>query len=525
MPFVNGQKNYLEQLIQSLTKAEKRNFKLYSTRNFNTNEDLKFIQVFDFYDKVKYPTDDKLIKQVEGIKKSQLTNLKSHLYRQILSSLRVQNVKKQMDLEIRELIDFGSILYTKGFYHQALKQLEKAKIIAKRGEFNQLKLQIVEFEKLIETQYITRSGSARTEELTSVSSNLTQHINKAVYFSNLSLELYALYLKVGFVRDEKENIFVREFFKSKMIDYNAKDLNFEERLHLYNAYVWYNYIIQDFVMCYKYALQWVELFSEYPATKESRMDMFLKGHHNLMNTLFNLRDYKRFKDALVLLENERENASVNDNVYLLYHLYLYTNRINKYFLNGRFSEGINIVPEIIEFLDDFGHRLDAHRVIVFYYKIACMYFGAGDNKQSIFYLNKVIQFKDQGLREDIQGFARILNLIAHFELGNDVLVEYQVRSVYRFLSKMGELHGVQKEIFHFLRQLPFANEVEMKKGFKFLLGKLVKLANDPFEKRAFLYLDIISWLESKLDNSTVQIVIREKAKEEQKTGVKLYFPK
>lgn len=525
MPFANGQKKYLEQLIQSLTKAEKRNFKLYATRNFNSTDDLKFIQVFDFYDKTKAPSDEKLVKQIEGIKKSQLNNLKHHLYRQILASLRVQNVKKQLDLEIRELIDFGSILYSKGFYHQALKQLEKAKDLARKGEFNQLKLQIVEFEKLIETHYITRSGSKRTEELTGKSSALLQHINKTVYFSNLSLELYALYLKVGFVRDEKENVFIREFFKSKMIEFDAKELNFEERLHLYNAHVWYNYIIQDFVMCYKYALQWVDLFSEYPATKASRMDMYLKGHHNLMNALFNLRDYKRFTEALNILEQERERATVNDNVYLLYHLYLYTNRINKFYLNGNFAEGVKIIPEILTFLKDYGHKLDAHRVLVFYYKIACMYFGAGENKQSIFYLNKVIQVKEQALREDIQCFARILNLIAHFELGNDVLVEYQIRSVYRFLIKMGELHGVQKEIFHFLRQLPFVNQAELNGGFKMLHNKLVKLANDPFEKRAFLYLDIISWLESKLENVSVQAIIREKAKEEQKTGVKLYFPK
>lgn len=522
---VNGQKKYLELLIHSLSKAEKRNFKLYAKRNFNSNEDLKFIQVFNFYDRIKNPTDEKLLKHVTSIKKTQVTNLKNHLYRQILASLRVQNVKKQLDLEIRELIDFGSILYSKGFYHQSLKQLEKAKQLANKGEYNILKLEIVEFEKLIETQYITRSGSARTEALTTKSLVATQHISQAVYFSNLSLELYALYLKIGFVRDEKENVYVREFFRSKMTNYEIKELHFEERLHLYNAHVWYNYIIQDFVMCYKYALLWVELFNEYPVTKESRMDMFLKGLHNLMNALFNLRDYKRFCEALDVLEKERGNALINDNVFLLFHMYLYTNRINRIFLNGNYYEGVKLIPEITSFLNQHGQNLDLHRVIVFYYKIACLYFGVGDNKQSIHYLNKVIQFKEQSLREDIQCFARILNLIAHFELGNDILVEYQIRSVYRFLIKMGELHGVQKEIFQFLRQLPFVNDRELKKGFKNLHGKLIKMANDPFEKRAFLYLDIISWLESKLDNKTIQDVIQIKAKEEQKTGVKLYFPK
>jgi hypothetical protein len=40
--------------------------------------------------------------------------------------------------------------------------------------------------------------------------------------------------------------------------------------------------------------------------------------------------------------------------------------------------------------------------------------------------------------------------------------------------------------------------------------------NHPFEKRAFLYLDIISWLESKIENRPVQAIIRQKFSEKVK---------
>jgi len=181
------------------------------------------------------------------------------------------------------------------------------------------------------------------------------------------------------------------------------------------------------------------------------------------------------------------------------------------------------VPDILDFTNKYDQKLDAHRIMVFYYKIACLYFGSGMNKEAILYLNLVVQFKEQTLREDIQSFARILNLIAHFELGNDILVEYQIKSVYRFLIKMGDLHGVQKEILNFLRLLPMTDR-ELLKSFKVLHGKLVKLSLLPFEKRPFLYLDIISWLESKLAGKTVQTIVRDKFKREIETGNKLYFP-
>ena len=38
------------------------------------------------------------------------------------------------------------------------------------------------------------------------------------------------------------------------------------------------------------------------------------------------------------------------------------------------------------------------------------------------------------------------------------------------------------------------------------------LQKNKFEKRAFLYFDIISWLESKIENRSVQEIIKEKIK-------------
>jgi hypothetical protein len=147
---------------------------------------------------------------------------------------------------------------------------------------------------------------------------------------------------------------------------------------------------------------------------------------------------------------------------------------------------------------------------VFYYRIACLYFGSGDNGKAIDFLNLIINQKDPDYREDIQSFARILNLIAHFELGNRQLVEYQVKSVYRFLAKLEDLHEVQKEIFYFLRKTPRMRTDEIKEEFISLKDKLTLLEEQPYTRRPFLYLDIISWLESKIENRTVQEVIQEK---------------
>jgi tetratricopeptide (TPR) repeat protein len=201
----------------------------------------------------------------------------------------------------------------------------------------------------------------------------------------------------------------------------------------------------------------------------------------------------------------------NDNNRILTYQYLYTSRINLYFLQGTFDKGLKMVPHLEAMLKEYGIYLDTHRVLVFYYKIACLYFGSGDNEKAIDYLNRIINQKAD-LRTDLQCYARLLHLIAHYELGNFELLEYLIKSVYRFMAKMENLSKVEEEMFAFLRRSFHVGAHALKPEFEKLLSKLKKYEGNPVETRAFAYLDVISWLESKIHHVNVQDVIREKYK-------------
>ena len=84
----NRSADTLFQLIKSLEKSEKRNFKLYVKRN-TPSGDLKFIQLFDALDGMKEYDEAALLKKNKSIRKQQLSNIKAHLYKQILASLRI----------------------------------------------------------------------------------------------------------------------------------------------------------------------------------------------------------------------------------------------------------------------------------------------------------------------------------------------------------------------------------------------------------------------------------------------------
>jgi len=162
-------------------------------------------------------------------------------------------------------------------------------------------------------------------------------------------------------------------------------------------------------------------------------------------------------------------------------------------------------------LKNYESKIDAHHVMVFYYKIASMYFGAGKYEYCIYYLEKIINNKELKMREDLLCFSRVLNLVAHYDAGLDENIEKLIVSTYKFLVKMNDLHEVQRKMILFLKNLNNIYPQDIKKAFINLYNELKSYENHPFEKRAFLYLDILSWLESKIENKPVEVIIRQKA--------------
>ena len=507
----NHQKDFLFVLIKSLSKSEKRQFKIFASR-LETSSNTKFIELFTILDKSDV-YDEKIILKSGSIKKVQLSNLKSYLYKQILVSIRLNIPSQNIRYQLREQIDFATILYNKGLYKQSLKILDKTKQQALENDEKHMAYEIVEFEKLIESQYITRSIQGRADELAVQAKELNYRNTISSKLSNLSLQLYGIMLKTGYVKSDEEHQQIDNYFNKHIAKFDENKFGFREKYWYYNANLWRSFLVQDFLSCYKFAHKWVTLFYDTPNMIYLNPVFFLKGNHYLLESLFMLKYKTNFKKYLIQLEKTINDPKfpVNDNIASLCFLYLYNNKLNFHILEGSFAESEYLIPEVLYKMNQHSEHLDEHHEMLFYYKIACIYFGNEKYNESLFYLEKIINNKNLTMREDLMCFARLLYLILHYELGNDYYLENQLKSTYKFLLKMNDLHEVQKEIIRFLKNLNSIYPGDIKKEFIKMKERFVELEKNTYEKRAFLYLDIISWLESKIENRKIGDIIREKA--------------
>jgi hypothetical protein len=508
----NRSTDILFQLIKSLQKAEKRHFKLYVKRS-SAKEDLKIIQLFDAIDKIQDYDEKILLKKLPGIEKPQLANLKTHLYKQILSALRLLKTTENTDLQLSEHLDHARLLYNKGLKLQALKILEKAKELAIANQKFNFLAQVISLEKKIETLHITRSSLEKTEILADEALEISGHIDRVTRLSNLALLLYRWYVKYGHARNVQDEQAIKDFFKSNLPPNAATIQGFYENLYLYQSYCWYAFIRQDFLMYYRYSQKWVDLFHDNPNMLAVETGHYIKGMHNLLNAHFDLRNFQKFETTLQAFETFAATpiAQLHDNFRVHTSIYINSARINQHLMKGTFRAGLSLVPELEQELKEYALFVDNHRIVVFNYKIASLYFGNGDFSKAIDYINNIINSQAE-LRYDLQCYARLLHLMAHYEMHNDDIIESLIKSVYRFMAKMKNLTVVEEEIFRFLRHSFNVPPRQLKPEFQKLLDNIKHLEKNRFETRAFAYLDIVSWVESKVFEKPMSVIINDKYK-------------
>ncbi len=501
----------LFQLISSLEKSEKRHFKLYIKRS-SSKEDLKIIRLFDTLDKMTEYDEKLLLKKLDGIPKSQLYNLKAHLYRQLLASLRLLKTTDNIDLKLSEHLDNARLLYNKGLKLQSLHILERAKELAKANQKFNFLVQVISLEKKIETLHITRSSLEKTLLLTEEAQENSRHIDRVTRLSNLALLLYRWYVKNGHARNKDDEKGIENFFKSSLPEDLGAINGFYEKMYLYQSFSWYAFIRQDFLMHYRYCQKWVNLFDENPNMVSVETGHYIKGMHNLLNAHFVLRNFKEFEITLQQFEEFSKTPIANQHDNFRTHTSIYINgaRINYFLMKGDFREGLPLIPVVVDKLKEYSLFVDSHRILVFNYKIAMLYFGAGQYGLAIDFLHKIINYNRPGLRNDLQCYARLMHLICHYEMGNDEILESLIKSVYRFMAKMKNLTVVEEEIFKFLRHSAKVNARELKPELEKFLMKIKHLEKNRFETRSFSYLDIISWAESKVFEKPMSEIIHNK---------------
>ncbi|WP_107039364.1 hypothetical protein [Brumimicrobium mesophilum] len=503
----------LFELIESLTKSEKRYFKIYASRH-TIGEENNGIRIFDFIDQQDEFEEEAIYDHFKGEAfLNQFPITKNRLYEQIISSLDAFHSSKNQDAQLFKMLHSINILYSKGLYDHAVGELKKAKRLAKKHNKLAILLQIAnEEKKILETQGYKKADAISLEKHAEETFDLTAQYNLFNELWMIKSKLFIRLNQFGQARSQEEVEEYTNLFKAFKSIKKPKEITFKNQYLIHHIKSAYNFAILN----NNESLKTLKANLEHFKKNSTKIKEYPNQYFSILTNIIHLESKFGNSNAIHSHLNELKafphQLSSNITNDLAIKLFSSINSIELKVLNqeGNFEKATLLADGIKEGMAKYESEITPFRKAYLAFNMSIAFFGNEDFNQSLKWINLILNNKELDQKEDIVSFAHLVNLLIHFELKNDTLLPYAIKSTKRFLTKRQRTFKFETI---FLKQLTKISNAQSNYEIEDLLQnvdeEIAALKNDPFESVAFEYFDFHVWLISKLKNKSFQLVKRE----------------
>lgn len=232
---------------------------------------------------------------------------------------------------------------------------------------------------------------------------------------------------------------------------------------------------------------------------------YISALNNHIISCGRLGKVEEVRETLDKLNKVKPNTADDE---LKIHRQYFMNKFRLCISTGEFEEGGRELKRHLKIVENFDKQLFIKGN--FYFQYFCIYFGTGNFEEALNSLNDWLKMSESVERKDLQSLARILNLIIHYELGNNMLLDSLLRSTYRYLNKANRLSEFERKMMDFIREAgkPHSRK-EMQQILENLKQDFEELSHQP-SYGVFDLFDIIAWLESKINGKQFAEVAKER---------------
>lgn len=494
----------LFQLIKSLSGPEKRHFKLISSKYEGEKH---YVDVFNILVKQKNYDEQALRKKIKNKAVfRQLHRIKSYLYKLVLKTISDYNANNSEKSRINKQLEQIQLLMARGLLKHSRKLISKSKKLAYSIGYYPVLIELLKLEKRI---CINTFELEKVKAIEAELKTVWDHTQLVRNYEELNDKMFTLISKEGKARNNKIIKQAEKIIHHPLLANEKKAGNHQAKHYYYQIHYYYAYFKGDVETGYNYGKAQLSHMESQPAY----LMEFQSDHIIILNNLLIfLIDLKKYDELRWYLQKLKTIQPVNRNNKIRIFRNVHTIEQEFYIKIGEFEKGILREKDVIKGMEEYGEKIPLLIQFILLFNLSLLNFGVSKYSKALQLLNKAMNLPYMEQRQDMQALGKIFNLIVHFELGNEMLFPYLVRSTYRYLLKQQRIYKYETFILQFIRRLPKASSPrKMKEAFIELKSALEKLQNDSFEKHAFGNFDIISWLESKIEKRNFADCVRRRA--------------
>lgn len=509
----NKSSNYLYELIKSLTKAEKRYFKVYVSRHTGNNTENNNQILFDAIDKQEEFNEDELLKSLKKhlfVKKFSIT--KARLYDTILKSLDAFYAEKSITKIILNEIHFISILYDKSLYKQCAKRIISAKKLAQKHNKNELLKEIINWEKkLIEKDNYANTKLQSIKKLVTQENELLNKISLDTQLWELKSILFQHINTKGRARSNKEVDELKNivYQKLKLIDALKSEIKlYYSYLHIKAAYY---FAIYEYEKCFITLEETINHLENNKLHFKEEPNILFSVLNNCVYLAIQLKKEKKAQEyykKLKLNFNElKEEAS--EDLMLKLKSSLLSLELSIIKNTHNFSNSDAVLTSTIHFINSYKPQINESRLAYLYFNLASIYFLKQNYSEALKWINSLLNDINIDTTQEIYSFAQILNLVIHLELDNKELVLYTIKSTKRFLQTRNKLFDFETIMLNFIRDISSENDFfEKSEAYEKLVVELTKIKQHKYETIPLESFDYLSWAKAKTLKKPIKEIVK-----------------
>jgi len=472
-------------LIKSLSKAEKRYVKLFA--NLQGGEK-GYLRLFDAIDLQKEYNEQALRQQFEGEAFLRQFHVpKQYVYRLILKALRNYSPKLNPDFEIQNYLQQAEILFQKGIFHACQKEVTKASRLASKYEKAPVMLEIISFQRKLDrvTLPYQEANEKSRQELMEEEVWLQKHTDLHHYWHRV-LSLFSDPTQLG-TRVQALNEDPLFQSKAHATTLQAKVLYY----HLKYAYAIMHE--QDVEKGVEQLQALLDLLESQPHRIAENPSPYFTAINNMVASLLRQGKLEPIPPLLVKIkEKQKTLPKAFRELQSAKALIKSLNTELEYYRDARkFEEEKTRIDELEQLIFHKKSQLTADQKLMFYYQFAYLYFMGNELKKALGWINFILNEKFGETREDIQSYARLMNLAIHFELKNIVFLRYAIAATRRFLLKKRQLHTFEELLLRFFSKISTAPPI----NYPEMICQLEEdLKNENVNKGVLDYFDFFEWI-------------------------------
>ncbi len=499
----------LFRLVKSLSKSEKRYFKLFASTQ---GKDKKYMLLFNAIDKQDEYDEEKLKEHFREERfVRQFSVAKNYLYSLVMKSLRLYHANSSVAWQVYELLQDTEILSQRGLAEEAGKVAEKAVRLAQQHDKFPLHIEALEWRNAV----LENAGTTE-QRATERSDVLAKLQNMSSY--RLLMEKASRPVRQSGIRNAKDVAEIQALMQDPLLQSEDAALSYRALLYYHWIYATCYFAIGQYEDSLRSVQRMTELMEERPDVLPEFISTYLYSLSNAIVLYKRLYDRKGFehiveklrtrgKQTLSLAVGKRNSTEAQVFTAINLHLLALHNNV------GQYAEAKELMNDVEKGMKEYDRYISNESRMFFLNNLTLLSFGMGDYRKALGYNNQMITGPEPWTKKQLYYSAKLINIVLHYELGHTSLLKGLVASTRRYLESRNHLFALETTFLDFFEKLLRLRSPQAKmQAFETVRDRFLELQEDPLEHEPFRSFGYLAWAESKVRGCSYADVVREDVK-------------